>query len=82
MNALYQIQQTISEAEIIIRERQRELDTAANKLGEVKKQIADITGSSDTGYSFSQVDIHHHRFQGISDKRNAPGWFFPASQSH
>ena len=47
MNTLYQIQQTISESEITIRERQGELDTVVNKLNEVKRQITDITGSSD-----------------------------------
>src|SRR4030042_3966634 len=44
MNALNQIQETISEAEVIIHERQQAMDTVVNKLDEVKKHIKDITG--------------------------------------
>ena len=47
MSALQQIQETISEAEVIIHERQQAMDTVVNKLNEVKKHINDITGHSD-----------------------------------
>lgn len=51
MSILNQIQETISEAEEIIHERQQAMDTVVNKLDQVKKHINDITGNSDNSDS-------------------------------